>query len=203
MNIAHIFETALFILAAFIIGAVLGYLIRCMFFRPKAAAATVAATVAVAAVAPKPSPKPVASSPAAAKPAATKPVASKPAVAKPATPKATSPKPTKSPIPAAAADADGKPIGLSGPRNGKKDDLKLIKGIGVKIEGTLNGLGIYHFDQVGGWSSKTVEWINGFISFKGRIQREKWISQAKALAEGKSTEFSKRVDKGQVPSSKK
>lgn len=187
MNIAHIFETAIFILATFLIGAILGYLIRCMFFRPKTATAPVAAVVATT----TPKPKPIES-----KAAATKPATSKPAVAKPATAKATRPKST-------TAEADGKPIGLSGPSDGKKDDLKRIKGIGPKIEITLNNLGIYHFDQVGGWSSKTVEWINGFISFKGRIQREKWISQAKALGQGKSTEFSNRVDKGQVPSSKK
>ena len=198
MNIAHIFETALFILVAFLIGAILGYLIRCMFFRPKAAPSVApSASVAPQKPAPKPAPAPTP------KPASPKTVAPKPAVAKPATPKAATPKAASSAPKYSPADPDGKPVGLSGPRNGKKDELKRIKGIGVKIEDTLNGLGIYHFDQIAGWSSKTVEWVNGFIAFKGRIQREKWISQAKTLAQGKSTEFSKRVDKGQVPSSKK
>ena len=204
MNIAHIIETALFILFAFLIGAILGYIIRCMFFRPRAAAAGAAVATGAAAVASasKPAPKSAPAPKPAAKPAA----APKPASAP--KPKAAKPAPAKAPeAPKAAfvseADADGKPIPLSGPRNGKKDDIKRIKGIGVKIEDTLNGLGIYHFDQIAGWSPKTVDWINGFISFKGRIEREKWIEQAKLLAEGKSTEFSKRVDKGEVPSSKK
>lgn len=187
MNIAHIVETGLIMLAAFLVGAIIGYIIRCMFFRPKKSAVapatgTTAAKAAPAAATPKPAPASPAKKPAAKKPAP------KPAPAKTASP---------------TADADGKPIPLSGPRNDKKDDLKRIKGIGPKIETTLNGLGIYHFDQIAGWSSKTVGWINGFLSFKGRIQREKWISQAKALASGKETKFSKRVDGGKVPSSKK
>ncbi len=100
------------------------------------------------------------------------------------------------------ASSDGKPLGLSAPRDGKGDDLKRIKGIGPKIEKTLNELGIYHFDQIASWSRKTVKWVDNYLSFKGRIDREKWIKQAKLLAEGKETEFSKRVDKGSVPSSK-
>lgn len=194
MNIAHIIETALYLLVAFIIGAILGYIIRCMFFRPKkAVVATAAVAATAAAVVAKPVSKPVPVKPVPVKPAAPKPVAAKPAPVK------AKPAPAKTPT----ADPDGKPIPLSGPRGGKKDDLKRIKGVGPKIEGTLNGLGIYHFDQVAGWTSKTVGWINGFLSFKGRIQREKWISQAKLLAKGKETEFSKRVDKGTVPTSKK
>ncbi len=40
------------------------------------------------------------------------------------------------------------------------------------------------------------------MSFPGRIEREDWIAQAKELATGGETEFSKRVDAGQVASSK-
>ena len=39
------------------------------------------------------------------------------------------------------------------------------------------------------------------MSFPGRIEREDWINQAKTLAEGGETEFSKRVDAGEVESS--
>ncbi len=98
---------------------------------------------------------------------------------------------------------DGKPLALDGPRNGKKDDLKRIKGVGPKIEGTLNKLGIYHFDQISVWSRKTIKWVDNYLSFKGRIDREKWVKQAVQLAKGDETEFSKRVDKGAVPSSRK
>ncbi len=112
-------------------------------------------------------------------------------------------KPVDKVKPASTSAPDGKPLALDGPRDGKKDDLKRIKGIGPKIEGTLNGLGIYHFDQISTWDRKTIKWVDNYLSFKGRIDREKWVSQAGKLATGKETEFSKRVDKGSVPSSRK
>ncbi|MEO0956109.1 MAG: hypothetical protein AAFY12_14030 [Pseudomonadota bacterium] len=46
-----------------------------------------------------------------------------------------------------------------------------------------------------------VDWVEDFMSFPGRIEREDWIAQARTLAEGKETEFSKRVDAGEVESS--
>ena len=70
--------------------------------------------------------------------------------------------------------------------NGSKaDDLKLISGIGPKIEGQLNTLGIYTFAQVASWTPDNVRWVDGYLSFRGRIEREEWISQAKALAKEK------------------
>ena len=92
---------------------------------------------------------------------------------------------------------------LSGPRNGKKDNLTRIKGIGLKIDETLNGMGIYHFDQVASWTEEHALWVDSQTAFPGRVQRENWVEQAKALALGEETEFSKRVDAGKVSSSKK
>ena len=79
------------------------------------------------------------------------------------------------------SDAD-KPQGLSGPREGTADDLKRISGIGPKIEGILNSLGVYHFDQIAAWQPRQVGWVDDYLSFKGRIVRENWIGQAKDLA---------------------
>ncbi len=92
----------------------------------------------------------------------------------------------------APTDED-RPEFLEGPRGGKADDLKMIKGVGPKLEGTLNGLGIYHFDQITKWSANEIAWVDNSLSFKGRIEREDWISQAKQLAAGIETEFSKRA----------
>jgi len=78
------------------------------------------------------------------------------------------------------------------------DDLKRIKGIGAVIEKTLNELGVYQFEQISQWSSENCAWVDNFLSFPGRIDREKWVDQAKLLANGETTEFSKRVDKGDV-----
>lgn len=88
---------------------------------------------------------------------------------------------------------DAKPEALAAPRDGKGDDLTLISGVGPKLKETLAGLGIYHFDQVAGWSAETVAWVDNYLSFKGRIEREGWIEQAKTLASGGETEFSKRA----------
>ncbi len=82
------------------------------------------------------------------------------------------------------------------------DDLKRIKGIGPKNEEALNELGIFTFKQIAGWTPANVDWVEGSLSFPGRIEREAWIEQARALARGEETEFSKRVDAGDVPSSK-
>ncbi len=98
--------------------------------------------------------------------------------------------------------AGSKPQMLTTPRGNAADDLKRIKGVGKVIEGKLNDLGIYHFDQIANWSRKEVNWVTTFLSFKGRIDREDWIAQAKLLAAGEETDFSKRVDKGEVDSSK-
>lgn len=103
---------------------------------------------------------------------------------------------------AAMLESDDRPEALDGPAGGAADDLKRISGIGPKIEGILNELGIYHFAQITRWSEANKAWIDGYLSFKGRIDREDWIGQAETLAAGEGTEFSKRVDDGDVPSSK-
>ncbi|HUV32473.1 MAG TPA: ABC transporter, partial [Devosiaceae bacterium] len=59
-----------------------------------------------------------------------------------------------------------------------------IKGIGPKLEATLNGLGVYHFDQIAGWSRGNIEWVDAYLSFKGRIDREDWVAQARAISGG-------------------
>lgn len=76
-----------------------------------------------------------------------------------------------------------KPKMLKKARASGADDLKLIKGIGKVLEDKLHGLGVFHFDQIAAWTDEEVNWVNDHLSFKGRIQREEWIPQAKALAE--------------------
>lgn len=169
----------------------------------KPAPAPKAAVAETSAAAPKAAPKPeTAAEPAAAeksapasKPAAKTPAAAKSATkapAKKAAPKKAAPKSaaSKSTVskkatgakPASKPAADDKPNLLSAPRNGQQDDLKTIKGIGPKIEKILNEKGIYHFDQIATWKRKDVNWVDGELSFKGRIDREEWVKQAKALA---------------------
>ena len=92
-----------------------------------------------------------------------------------------------------------KPEALSGPRGGKADNLKEIKGIGPKLEILCNELGFYHFDQIANWTADEVAWVNANLAgFKGRVTRDTWVEQAKVLAAGGETEFSKRVEDGGV-----
>ena len=100
-----------------------------------------------------------------------------------------------------APKAEDKPEILS-VAAGEEDDLKRIKGIGPVNEKALNELGIFKFRQIAAWTPENVDWVEDFMSFPGRIEREDWIAQAKTLAEGEETEFSKRVDAGEVESSK-
>ena len=92
-----------------------------------------------------------------------------------------------------------RPEALSGARDGRADDLKMIKGVGPKLEIMLNELGFYHFDQIAGWSAAEVAWVNDNLAgFKGRVSRDNWVEQARKLASGQETEFSKRVSDGDV-----
>jgi len=77
-----------------------------------------------------------------------------------------------------------KPAGtLAAPRPGQaQDDLKRIKGIGPKIEGTLNSEGIYHFDQIAGFGARDIAWADRTLAVKGRVVRDRWVPQAQGLA---------------------
>ncbi len=75
-----------------------------------------------------------------------------------------------------------RPSGLENPRHGKADNLKSISGIGPKLEMTLNDLGIYHFDQIAAWTRAETDWIDDYLSFKGRVERDRWIEQAGNLS---------------------
>ena len=95
---------------------------------------------------------------------------------------------------AAHADAAGKkPRMLKQARKSGADDLKRIKGVGPKLEGVLNGLGVFHYDQIAKWTPAEVAWVDEYLKFKGRIERDGWIDQATTLAAGGETEFSRRA----------
>jgi predicted flap endonuclease-1-like 5' DNA nuclease len=78
------------------------------------------------------------------------------------------------------------------------DDLKRIRGIGLLIEKRLNAMGITRYEQIANWTSADIERVSSKLEFKGRIERENWIEQARILASGGQTEFSRRIDRGEV-----
>ena len=89
------------------------------------------------------------------KTAVAKPDAAKPAAAKSAAPKATE----------TASGAD----------------LKKLSGVGPALEKKLIAAGVTSLEQVAAWTEADVSKIDEELSFKGRIDREGWIAQAKDL----------------------
>ncbi len=101
--------------------------------------------------------------------------------------------------PETSAGAGRKPKVMKGPRKSGADDLKLLKGVGPKLERLLHGMGFFHFDQIAKWTEEEVSWVDQNLEgFKGRVSRDNWVEQAKTLADGKETEFSVRARKGEV-----
>jgi len=76
----------------------------------------------------------------------------------------------------------GRPVGLDGPRDGRKDDLTHIIGVLPVIETALNKLGLYHFDQMGELTNEQIGWIETHLGVPGRISRELWREQARELS---------------------
>jgi predicted flap endonuclease-1-like 5' DNA nuclease len=87
-------------------------------------------------------------------------------------------------------------------RVGAPQDLKRIRGIGVLIEKKLNQLGVLTYDHIANWTAQDIERVSQSLDFKGRIERENWIEQARILSAGGQTEFSRRVDRGEVETSR-
>lgn len=67
---------------------------------------------------------------------------------------------------------------------GKPDDLTKISGVGAVLVEKLNALGITQFEQVANFTADDIARVDEALSFKGRIEREDWVSQAKKLAKG-------------------
>ncbi|MDE0921934.1 hypothetical protein [Aurantimonas coralicida] len=66
------------------------------------------------------------------------------------------------------------------------DDLTQIKGIGPTVERLLFEQGIFRFDQIAALGESEIAAIEAAIGFSGRIGREAWVEQARALSQGKA-----------------
>lgn len=85
----------------------------------------------------------------------------------------------------APALPESKPELLTAARDGKPDDLSLIWGVGPKLAAMLNGMGVWHFDQIASWKAEELAWVDARLTgFKGRATRDDWISQASRLSTG-------------------
>lgn len=61
------------------------------------------------------------------------------------------------------------------------DDLKVISGVGPVLEQKLNDFGIYTYKQIADWTETNIAEFDELLSFKGRITREDWLTQAAEL----------------------
>jgi len=96
------------------------------------------------------------------------------AAAKPAA-KAKAAAPVAAAKPAAKAKA-------AAPAVAGADDLKQLSGVGPALEKKLHAAGVTSFAQIAAWTDADVAAMDEQLSFKGRIEREGWIAQAKELA---------------------
>ena len=85
-----------------------------------------------------------------------------------------------------------RPLGLNGPHNGLADDLKRIGGIGERNERRLNGLGIFHLDQIAAWTPAEMRWVAQHLPFPERLERDDWVGQARRLVAGRAPTSWKR-----------
>ncbi len=93
-------------------------------------------------------------------------------VAKKAEPKAEKKAEEKKAAPKKAAKAEG------------GDDLKELSGVGPALEKKLHEAGVTTFAQIAAWTADDIAEMDEKLSFKGRIEREGWVEQAKELAKG-------------------
>ncbi|GAA0487698.1 hypothetical protein GCM10009096_33260 [Parasphingorhabdus litoris] len=82
------------------------------------------------------------------------------------------------------------------PAKGDPDNLRLIKGVGPKLNTLLNNLGVTRYDQIAAWKEAEIEEMDKYLeSFSGRITRDAWIDQAKYLAKDDIAGFEKKYGK--------
>jgi predicted flap endonuclease-1-like 5' DNA nuclease len=69
---------------------------------------------------------------------------------------------------------------------GAPDDLKLIVGVGPVLERMLHQLGVATYRQIAHWSERDIDEFDAKLAeFPGRIRRDAWVTQARALHQSK------------------
>ena len=182
------------ILGGAVVAVLVGLILLNFFCKEADESESVAAAPAadpIPAVAPVAAPEPAVTETAPEPSAAVEPQAAEPVVDEPVVEPVVDPEPVPAapveaaPTPAAPSVEGGeKPVAMAAARGGQPDDLKVIQGIGPKLEELCHSLGIYHFDQIAGWGPNEVAWMDSNLPrFKGRVTRDNWVAQAKEIVE--------------------
>ncbi|MDM9629409.1 5' DNA nuclease [Rhizobium sp. S152] len=66
-------------------------------------------------------------------------------------------------------------------KTAKIGDLKRISGIGPKLEQVLIAKGIVSLAEIAAWSDAAIARVDAELGLDGRIARDDWVAQAKAL----------------------
>ncbi len=85
---------------------------------------------------------------------------------------------------AAPKKADEKKAAPKKAAKTEADDLKQLSGVGPALEKKLHAAGVTTFAQIAAWGKSEIAEFDEKLSFKGRIEREGWVAQAKKLAKG-------------------
>ena len=165
-SLTHILETSLLVLVAYLLACAIGYAAHRILYAGRGTRQVTPAATADAAPRPRRVMTPAARLAASVSDDVSPPVAL----------------PPKAPEKMPPRKAGPRPAAMSQPRADGADNLKQIKGIGPKIEAALNELGVYHIDQIAGWSRANVDWVDKQLALRGRITRERWIEQAATIA---------------------
>ena len=64
---------------------------------------------------------------------------------------------------------------------GEADDLTQINGIDANLAARLKQLNLYKFEQVANFSDEDIGNVEGALNLDGRIEKQEWIGQARAL----------------------
>jgi predicted flap endonuclease-1-like 5' DNA nuclease len=155
----HIIESALLLLVAFLLGCVVGYFARRISGSRGSSAAKPAVPLTVDA------PAPASEAAISAQSVSKTPVGKAPRAGRAASVKGSS-QPVRKKVAATTPVAD---------------DLKNIRGIGPRLEAALNSHGINRYAQIAKWSKKTIAELDAELQLRGRVEREQWVEQAKAL----------------------
>jgi large subunit ribosomal protein L21 len=86
---------------------------------------------------------------------------------------------------APAKKAESKPAAKAKPAADFTDDIKLIGGVGPALEKKLAAAGITSLTQIAAWKKADVARIDEELDFRGRIERDEWVAQARDLVAGK------------------
>lgn len=126
-----------------------------------------------------------------AKAPAAKPATAKAPAAKATPAKAPAAKPATTKAPAAKA-APAKAPAAKPAKSSAGDDLRRLIGIGPVNQRRLKEHGITTYAQIAGWTAADIQRVEEYLQFDGRIERERWVQQAKLLAAGDEKEFARQ-----------